>query len=222
MSIPKYLWADCETTGLEPRNGDLILEVAAVITDAELRQIGPSFEALIYNGSDEFGQVRSDLALSVPRNKLALEMHTKNGLLEELRTTPRHIATTRDGNIRGYDRLPDVEYHLINWMKSIINPPAVAGEPAPEPPKLWLAGSTIAFDRGFFEAYMPTFIKLLGHRNRDVSDTKMAVADALGWEYPKAEAHRAAADVQESLGVARDIQAQLRQMADVAGYRGVP
>lgn len=66
----RIVWIDCEMTGLDTEN-DLLVEVACVVTDAQLNEIGPGFEVVIH----------------VPEEKLALmdpivvNMHTESGLL---------------------------------------------------------------------------------------------------------------------------------------------
>lgn len=66
-------WIDIETTGLD-RDQDLILEVAVVITDAELNELGYFSEV-----------VHQDRALAVSMmDKAVLQMHTRSGLLADL------------------------------------------------------------------------------------------------------------------------------------------
>jgi oligoribonuclease len=72
-----------------------------------------------------------------------------------------------------------------------------------------LAGATVHFDRGFLRRWCPRTEALLGHRHLDVSSLKMAVVDATGATFAKARAHRAMADVRESLEQARDVYALL-------------
>ena len=40
----RIVWIDCEMTGLDYRN-DLLVEIACVVTDGELNEIGEGFEA---------------------------------------------------------------------------------------------------------------------------------------------------------------------------------
>jgi len=70
----KLLWVDLEMTGLDPRS-DVILELAAEVTDCDFNNLG-SFQA----------------AISQPREKLdkmndwCKKQHAASGLLERLRT----------------------------------------------------------------------------------------------------------------------------------------
>jgi len=68
-----------------------------------------------------------------------------------------------------------------------------------QPESSVLAGSSIHFDLGFLREHMPKFAKLLSHRLYDVSAIKL-FCESLGMpKLPKAEAHRAQADVLESI-----------------------
>lgn len=101
-----------------------------------------------------------------------LDMHTKNGLLAE--ASPPSLSTT------------EVENYAIAWL----------GRPAPH--SLTLAGSSVHFDLGFLAVHMPRLAAMFSHRLFDVSAIKL-FCQRLGMSpLPKAEAHRAMADVEES------------------------
>jgi oligoribonuclease len=187
----KYLFLDFETTGLVAVD-DLILEVAAVITNQYLEQIGPSFQSLVWNVYGPTNGPHHDLILE--KNDFVREMHTKNGLLQEF-------------SFKGAPRLSHVEQDLIDFTNT---------HAIPRVDKLILAGSTIGFDRGFMKVHMPILDKVLHYRQRDVSSDKMLFRDALGMEFPKAEAHRALPDVMESLGQARQMFEKLRSMKELS------
>lgn len=71
--------------------------------------------------------------------------------------------------------------------------------------KAVLAGSSIHFDHSFIRKHMPFTAAHLSHRHYDVSAVKL-FAQSLGMEkLPKGEAHRAAADVMESVAHAREV-----------------
>ncbi len=74
MAAPEFLvWVDCEMTGLDLERDELV-EVAVVITDYELRQIGPGFDIVIKP---------SDASLE-GMNDFVRTMHTTSGLLEDI------------------------------------------------------------------------------------------------------------------------------------------
>jgi oligoribonuclease len=107
-----------------------------------------------------------------------LDMHSKNNLLAEC--------------ARSMTSLAEFEEHLLTLV------PEVTGDDKPT-----LAGSSIHFDHGFLRAHMPKLAKRLSHRHYDVSAVKL-FCRSLGMEkVPKAEAHRARADILESIAHAK-------------------
>ncbi|MDT3767442.1 oligoribonuclease [Gleimia hominis] len=74
MSIDKPLvWIDCEMTGLDLEH-DALIEVAVVVTDAQLNIVDPGIDVLIKP---------SDAALD-HMGDFVRKMHTSSGLLEDL------------------------------------------------------------------------------------------------------------------------------------------
>ncbi|WP_120004937.1 oligoribonuclease [Nesterenkonia muleiensis] len=67
------VWIDCEMTGLNPEQ-DVLIEVAAVVTDADLNVLDDGVDAVI----------RPDLEALAGMEKVVREMHTASGLLAEL------------------------------------------------------------------------------------------------------------------------------------------
>lgn len=103
------------------------------------------------------------------------EMHTKNGLLAECERSD----LTRS----------DAEAKLCAILKALDG----------GADKLILAGSSIHFDHAFLEYWMPTLNKFFSHRHYDVSSIKLFCESQGMPKLPKAEAHRAMADVMESI-----------------------
>ncbi len=66
----RIVWIDCEMTGLDTVN-DYLVEVACVVTDGELNEIGPGFEIVI-----TAPQERLDVM-----EPIVVNMHTESGLL---------------------------------------------------------------------------------------------------------------------------------------------
>lgn len=66
----RIVWIDCEMTGLDTVN-DYLVEVACVVTDGELNEIGPGFEMVI-----TAPQERLDVM-----EPIVVNMHTESGLL---------------------------------------------------------------------------------------------------------------------------------------------
>jgi oligoribonuclease len=172
------VWIDLEMTGLEP-DTDLILEVAAIITDGDLGTVieGP------------------ELVLAAPREALdamddvVVEMHTKSGLLDA---------------VAGADLTVDeAEQLVLDWLLPILPEPGIAP----------LAGNSVHADRAFLKRHMPRVHAHLHYRNVDVSTLKEL---GLRW-YPaalqgapgKAGAHRALADIRESIAEMRHYREHL-------------
>lgn len=104
-----------------------------------------------------------------------LEMHTKNGLLAEC--------------VRSDAFIEEADAALA----------ALVPQAASREDLLVLAGSSIHFDHDFIRVHLPEFAKRLSHRHYDVSAVKL-FCESIGMpKLPRAEAHRAQADVLESI-----------------------
>lgn len=95
MTKPALIWTDLETTGLDPRApGAALLEIALVITDADLNEL------------DVFHRVFPlPVDLRVPPKVLA--MHARSGLLEAIAEVPpsgRGGPTEKD------------DYEIADWL----------------------------------------------------------------------------------------------------------
>ena len=66
----RIVWIDCEMTGLDTVN-DVLVEVACVITDAELNEVGPGFEVVIHAPDEKLAAM----------DPVVVSMHTESGLL---------------------------------------------------------------------------------------------------------------------------------------------
>jgi len=69
----RIVWIDCEMTGLSLEH-DALIEVAALVTDFELNQLGDGVDVII----------RPEQAALDQMNDFVREMHTTSGLLAEL------------------------------------------------------------------------------------------------------------------------------------------
>ena len=74
MSDDRLVWIDCEMTGLE-LGRDALIEIAVVVTDAELRPLDDGLDIVIHTADDV-------LETMVPFVK---EMHDSSGLTEAVR-----------------------------------------------------------------------------------------------------------------------------------------
>ncbi len=71
--LPSIIWVDCEMTGLDTKN-DALVEIAVLITDAQLNVIGEGVDLVI-----KCDQVKLDGMSEVVR-----KMHEDSGLLKEI------------------------------------------------------------------------------------------------------------------------------------------
>ena len=121
----RIVWIDCEMTGLSLTN-DALIEVAALVTDYELNQLGDGIDLVIKPPSEAVEQM----------DDFVRDMHTSSGLLEELSTgitmaeaeaqvlayvrewAPEAAKAPLGGNTVGTDRgflardMPELESHL--------------------------------------------------------------------------------------------------------------
>ena len=148
---------------------DALIEIAALVTDSELNVLGDGVD-LVIHASDE------SLA-AMP--EVVAEMHARSGLTEEVRASTLTVA--------------DAEQKVLEYVRQYV--PDVRSAP--------LCGNSIATDRGFIARDMPALDAHLHYRMVDVSSIKEL---ARRW-YPrvyyaqpdKGLAHRALADIQESI-----------------------
>jgi oligoribonuclease len=78
----ELVWIDCEMTGLD-LGSDKLIEIAALVTDAELNILGDGVDVVIH---------ADDTALSSMIDVVA-EMHTRSGLIDEVKASAVDLAT---------------------------------------------------------------------------------------------------------------------------------
>jgi oligoribonuclease len=129
----QLLWLDLETTGVNELAGDEIIEVGCILTTESLVTLG-EFNAVVRPSTKAKARLVA--------NQIVFDMHTINGLLDELNY----------GNA-----IEDVEQRLIHWLSDL---------KVPHP--LTLAGSGVShFDSRFISAQIPYLHRRL---NRFVID----------------------------------------------------
>ena len=164
----ELVWIDCEMTGLDLKT-DRLIEIAALVTDAELNILGDGIDVVIH---------ADDAALSsmIP---VVTEMHTRSGLIEEVRASTIDVSAA--------------EEMVLDYVHTHVKQAKMAP----------LAGNSIATDRGFIARDMPKLDDYLHYRMIDVSSIKELCRR---W-YPriyfgqpeKGLSHRALADIHESI-----------------------
>jgi oligoribonuclease len=155
-------------TGLDLKS-DLLIEIAVLVTDGDLNILGEGVDVVIH---------ADDAALSsmIP---VVTQMHTRSGLIEEVRASTVEVA--------------EAEEQVLDYIRSHVK----QAKTAP------LAGNSIGTDRGFIARDMPKLDDYLHYRMIDVSSIKELCRR---W-YPriyfgqpeKGLAHRALADIHESI-----------------------
>jgi oligoribonuclease len=148
---------------------DALIEIAVLVTDSELNVLDEGLDIVIGCADDV-------LESMVP---FVQQMHETSGLTELV----RHSTVT----------LGEAEQQVLDYIKRFV----------PEPRSAPLCGNSIATDRGFIIRDMPALDAHLHYRMIDVSSIKELARRWYRRVYfgqpPKGLAHRALADIHESV-----------------------
>jgi len=159
---------DLEMTGLEPSR-HVIVEIATLVTDDDLNIIAEGPDLVVHQDDSALAEM----------DPVVVEMHTRSGLLEAIRTSTLTLA--------------DAGAQTLEFIKAHVT----------EPRRVPLCGNSIGMDRRFLAAYLPEIEEYLHYRSVDVSTVKELVKrwyPALNSSRPrKVGAHRALDDVMESI-----------------------
>tara|TARA_B100000214_G_scaffold286033_1_gene215588 strand:+ start:356 stop:892 length:537 start_codon:yes stop_codon:yes gene_type:complete len=162
------VWMDLEMTGLEPAR-HVIVEIATIITDDQLEIVAEGPDLVIHADEVQLSEM----------DDFVTDMHTKSGLLEQIRLSSTHL-----------EEATQVTLDFI--MEHVKKPRSVP-----------LCGNSIGTDRRFLDAYMPEIENFLHYRSIDVSTAKEL---ARRWNpavlkgVPQKEtSHRALDDIRESI-----------------------
>lgn len=81
----QLVWIDCEMTGLDLAS-DRLIEIAALVTDAELNVLGEGIDVVIHTDDEALdGMV-----------EVVARMHSRSGLIDEVRASTIDVATAQD------------------------------------------------------------------------------------------------------------------------------
>jgi oligoribonuclease len=161
-------WMDLEMTGLDPAR-HVIVEIATLVTDDDLNVVAEGPDLVVH----------ADEAALAEMDDVVVEMHTKSGLLESIRSS----TVTLDQ--AGEETLAFLRQHIS------------------EPRTVPLCGNSIGTDRRFLATYLPAIEDYLHYRSVDVSTVKELARrwnpKILTGAPDKKETHRALDDIVESL-----------------------
>jgi oligoribonuclease len=171
--VPVVLvWMDLEMTGLDPQK-HVIVEIATLVTDDELNIVAEGPDLVVH-------QPEEALALMEP---IVVDMHTKSGLLEAIRTSTVTLEQA------GAQTLEFIKSHVSDARK------------------VPLCGNSIGMDRRFLDQHLPDIEHWLHYRSIDVSSVKELVRrwypQLNGTRPYKAGTHRALDDIRESVAELR-------------------
>jgi oligoribonuclease len=95
------VWVDCEMTGLDLET-DVLIEVAALVTDSELNVLGTGVDVVIHAEEAALGSMV----------EIVQEMHDKSGLTDAVRTSTVSVA--------------DAEDMILTYVRSFVTEPRTA------------------------------------------------------------------------------------------------
>ena len=183
-------WVDLETTGLKPIPEHRILEYAVVFTDLHLNELDCMTSVI----PQDVAFARSLM------DDYVVEMHTKNGLLEELEAVERNTQ-------QGYNTsLYMAQKKILAKFKSV----EVRDHVNDYDVVFVIAGSTVKFDKDNLEYHMPGVFETLHYRQLDVSSHKVGFPEVFGTK--TSANHRAMDDIRASIAV----QSKMRRIMDFA------
>jgi oligoribonuclease len=150
-----------------------IVELAVLVTDARLEPLDDGIDLIVHQPAEVLASM----------SDVVRKMHTKSGLLAEIE------ASTLTLDAAGTRALEYIAQHV------------------PEPGTVPVCGNSIGVDRRFLDRYLPALDRYLHYRSIDVSSLKELCRrwypDAYRRRPGKEEAHRALADIRESIAELR-------------------
>lgn len=173
--VMAYAAIDTETTGLEPGDGDMLLQVAAFVTDDSYELLESDGVEFVFRFEPAHIDYMRQNCLPVVR-----EMHDKTGLWDRLSSDE---AVSYE---KGDDLLFDYLYGF-------------------EVDALYMLGNSITLDRNFMSEFLPKSFGLLHYRSLDVTSVRLFMEERFGevassYREPNSEVpHEARADILGSL-----------------------
>ena len=99
--LDRIVWIDCEMTGLDPER-HVIVEIAALVTDANLNVLGEGVDIVVHASETELAQM----------DDFVTKMHAKSGLDQEIRDSKTNVA--------------DAEQAVLDYIRQWVPEPRTA------------------------------------------------------------------------------------------------
>ncbi len=150
-----------------------IVEIAVIVTDGELEALDPGIDLVVHQPPEAMAEM----------DDFVRRMHTRSGLL------------------------PQIEASTISLEAAGVQAIEYVARFVPEAGTAPMCGNSIGVDRRFLDRWLPTFDQYVHYRSIDVSSLKELCRrwypDVYSQRPGKKEAHRALADIEESIAELR-------------------
>jgi len=197
--LERIAWLDVETTGLDIER-DLLLEVALIVTSGNLRELARESMVIAHTAEE------IEAAFSLPGRDATYvrQMHTDNGLLEACQGPWAVSLEEAD------DRL----FHLLG-----VEAQGCKGSRFP------IGGCSVWLDRCMVRRDLPQLHEMIHARTVDASCLKVALVNWGGVDPKRApqkasSAHRALADTEAAVKLARTMKLHLQRARRAIGQEG--
>lgn len=173
-------WIDLETTGIVPPREGRMLEYHIVLTDLDLNILDEAGSIISQDINDPIAMM----------NDVVYEMHTNNGLIDEIRAD--YVNSHKESN-----GLNDYQYYLDAADRHI----ASVLELYKDTHNIYAAGSSVHYDKTWVAALWPKVNRLLHYRILDTTAYKVAYPHLFG--KLTSRCHRAKDDIHQSIEMQR-------------------
>lgn len=139
LQSERIVWLDVESDGLDPYAGQQLLQLAGIVTDGNLVEIGEGIDLLIHHTPEEVRRMKSEATEEVRL------MHERTGLWDQVSYRGVHLT--------------EAENQFLTYLRQ-------AGVKAGQ---ARLGGNSVTLDRNFLKVYMPRVASYLHYRTYDMT-----------------------------------------------------